>query len=55
MTPIRSIRRYCIGRCMNKSRKRVRECADGECPLNGFRMGVRPETLRKQNLREVPR
>lgn len=42
LTPVKAIRRYCLGRCSSGSPKQVRFCDDLNCPLKEFRLGKNP-------------
>jgi len=46
MTPVKSIRAYCLD-CCGDSPKEVRCCPSSECPLHPFRMGKNPNAKRK--------
>lgn len=47
-TPIQAIRKKCV-ECSNNQYKEVRNCELASCPLFPYRMGVRPETARKES------
>jgi len=42
MTPIKSIRNYCVHHCCSESTRDVRECQASDCPLYQYRMGKNP-------------
>lgn len=42
LTPVRAIRRYCLGSCSSGSRSAARDCSDMKCPLWPYRMGRNP-------------
>lgn len=43
LTPIKSIRKYCLETCASGSCKEVRLCNVNNCPLFCYRMGKRPK------------
>jgi len=43
MTPVRSIKNYCIW-CMNGDKNEVKNCTSDDCPLYLYRFGKRPKT-----------
>ena len=42
LTPVKSIRRYCLTCCMENSAE-VNRCPAKDCPLHPYRMGHRPK------------
>ncbi len=44
MTPVKSIRKYCVDHCMCKQPREVKLCPCKNCPLWPYRMGKRPTT-----------
>ncbi len=42
VSPVRSIRKYCVQVCQSGSPKEARHCSNSECPLFPFRMGTNP-------------
>lgn len=44
MTPVKSIRAYCVNHCMCGQAKEVRLCPCVKCELWPYRMGKRPVT-----------
>ena len=42
LTPVKSIRRYCLTCCLENSAE-VRRCPAEDCPLHPYRMGHRPK------------
>jgi len=42
VTPIKSIRAYCIGTCCAGNRRQVTICGAKDCPLFGYRLGKHP-------------
>lgn len=48
MTPVQSIRKYCLD-CCGDSPKEVRLCPNTECFLYPFRMGKNPNFLKAEN------
>ncbi|MCK5475438.1 MAG: hypothetical protein KAI71_02560 [Candidatus Pacebacteria bacterium] len=51
LTPLKSIRKYCVNSCMNNQQKEVRLCSSTDCPLFPFRFGKRTE--KKSSLRAI--
>ena len=53
LSPLESIRRHCVGSCMNGARELVRECDTATCPLHAFRMGRLPKSGPRSPLRAI--
>ena len=54
MTPIRSIRAFCVNHCMCGQVKEVRLCPCVNCELWPYRMGKRPTTPGSAETAETP-
>jgi len=54
LTPIKAIRHKCLD-CTGNQPKEVRLCPCFDCPLWGYRMGVRPMHKRAQEVNEEAR
>jgi len=54
LTPVKAIRAKCRD-CCNDQVAEVRTCPIQDCPLHPYHMGVRPQTLRKRENRQLPR
>lgn len=54
MTPIKSIRAFCVNHCMCGQTKEVRLCPCQNCELWPYRMGKRPTTLSGGETTENP-
>lgn len=54
MTPIKSIRAYCVNHCMCGQAKEVRLCPCVKCELWPYRMGKRPTTPGSGETEENP-
>jgi len=48
MTPVQSIRKYCLDCCCG-SPKEVRLCPNTDCPLYPFRLGKNPNFFRQKS------
>ena len=46
-SPLKAIRAYCID-CGDGTYSEVRACPVTDCPLYGFRFGIRPQTVAKK-------
>ena len=54
MTPVKSIRAYCVNHCMCGQAKEVRLCPCVNCELWPYRMGKRPTTPGSGETTEKP-
>lgn len=54
MTPIKSIRAFCVNHCMCGQVREVRSCPCKSCELYPYRMGKRPVTPDSRKTQENP-
>jgi len=50
LTPLKSIRKYCVRSCMSGSPKEVRFCPSCDCTLYSYRFGRYPAGSRKKRV-----